>query len=122
MVLEDSLYDKKEVKDFEKGIDLSDYPYSTQPTAEEFRCVGQIRNLIGYAGYVAKNYPSSKWVHFRFEPNETQIAYLKSRGYRIYRKEELEENGVGSHRRLYVFSLNWASDKEQPKDKNLIEV
>lgn len=99
-------------------VDVGDYPLPEQPTAEELREVSQIRNLIGYARYVSLKY-GSHWVHIRFSPNQRQIAYLKSKGYELYRKEQLEENGVASHKRSYTWSLNWSG--VPPQDSNLIE-
>lgn len=117
-------YEKQNEEDeakvsFDNNVDVGDYPLPEQPTAEELREVSQIRNLIGYARYVSLTY-GSHWVHIRFTPNERQIAYLKNKGYKIYRKEELEENGIASHKRVYTYSLNWSGIS--PIDTNLVEV
>jgi len=97
-------------------VSISDYPIPDQPTADDLREAAQVRNLLGFIKFVSLEY-GSQWVSMRFIPNERQVEYLKSRGYDIYVKEHLEENGVAGHRRVQRYSINWSGVK--PNDTEL---
>lgn len=93
-------------------------------TAEDLRPKSQTRviSLLSYAKYCVDKY-KSVWCSINFVPTQDEIKELHSRGFRVFKKETLEEDGVSARAiRGYEYSLNWQDPEEGPTDDRLIEV